>query len=137
MATHSKTRTAGTLSRFPISRDVAPICAPIRRRDQGRETCYSWAMKTITVRDLRQRWPSAEAMLEHEKEIVVTRDGKPVAKLVRVREVEPARKRFDPRRHARWQAKVSGQRTVRWVEQFLIADRLAREVSASRAVHRQ
>src|SRR5712664_1033259 len=65
-------------------------------------------MKTITVRDLRQRWPRAEAMLEREKEITVTRDGKPVAKLVRVREVEAARKRFDPRRHARWQAKVSG-----------------------------
>jgi prevent-host-death family protein len=50
-------------------------------------------MKTITVRDLRQRWPSAEAMLEREKEIIVTRDGKPVARLVRVREVEAARKR--------------------------------------------
>jgi antitoxin (DNA-binding transcriptional repressor) of toxin-antitoxin stability system len=94
-------------------------------------------MKTITVRDLRQRWPSAEAMLEHEKEIIVTRDGKPVAKLVRLREVEPTRKRFDPRGHARWQAKVSGRRTVRWVEEFLIADRLAREVRLSRAVHRQ
>jgi antitoxin (DNA-binding transcriptional repressor) of toxin-antitoxin stability system len=80
-------------------------------------------MKTITVRDLRQRWPRAEAMLGREKEITVTRDGKPVAKLVRVREVETARKRFDPRRHARWQAKVSGQRTVQWVEEFLIADR--------------
>ena len=94
-------------------------------------------MKTITVRDLRQRWPRAEAMLEREKEITVTRDGKPVAKLVRVREVEAARKRLDPRRHARWQAKVSGRRTVRWVEEFLIPDRQAREVGASRALHRQ
>lgn len=94
-------------------------------------------MKTITVRDLRQRWPSAEAMLEREKEIIVTRDGKPVAKLVRVREVEAVRKRFDPRRHARWQAKVSGRRTFRGVEEFLIADRQAREVGASRALHRQ
>lgn len=94
-------------------------------------------MKTITVRDLRQRWPRAEAMLEHEKEIIVTRDGKPVAKLVRVREVETARKRFDPRGHARWQAQVSGRRPVRWVEEFLIADRHAREVGASRALHRQ
>jgi antitoxin (DNA-binding transcriptional repressor) of toxin-antitoxin stability system len=75
-------------------------------------------MKTITVRDLRQRWPKAEAMLEREKEITITRDGKPVAKLVRVREVEAARKRFDPRRHARWQAKVGGRRTIRWVEEF-------------------
>jgi antitoxin (DNA-binding transcriptional repressor) of toxin-antitoxin stability system len=94
-------------------------------------------MKTITVRDLRQRWPRAEALLEREKEIIVTRDGKPVAKLMRVREVGAARKRFDPRRHARWQAKVSGRRTVRWVEEFLIPDRQAREVDASRALHRQ
>ena len=72
-------------------------------------------MKTITVRDLRQRWPRAEAMLEREKEIVVTRDGKPVAKLVRVREARAARRRFDPRGHARWQARVSGGRTVRWI----------------------
>jgi len=94
-------------------------------------------MKTITVRDLRQRWPRAEAMLEREKEIMVTRDGRPVAKLVRVREVKAARKRFDPRRHARWQVKMSGRRTVRWVEEFLTADRQAREVGASRALHRQ
>src|SRR2546425_3172741 len=71
------------------------------------------------------------------EEIIVTRDGKPVAKLVRVRELEIAPKRFNPRRHARWQAKVSGRRTVRWVEEFLIADRQAREVGASRAPHRQ
>jgi len=57
-------------------------------------------MKTITVRDLCQRWPRAEALLEREKEIIVTRDGKPVAKLVRVRELEIAPKRFNPRRHA-------------------------------------
>ena len=80
-------------------------------------------MKTITVRDLCQHWPRAEALLEREREIIVTRDGKPVAKLVRVRELETARKRFDPRRHARWQAKVSGRRTVRWVDEFLISDR--------------
>jgi len=94
-------------------------------------------MKTITVRDLRQRWPRAEAMLEREREIVVTRDGKPVAKLVRVRKVEAARKRFDPRGHARWQARVSGRRAVRWVEEFLLADRHAREVGAPRALPRQ
>ena len=41
-------------------------------------------MKTITIRDLRQRWPEAEAALEVEDEILITRDSKPVAKLVRV-----------------------------------------------------
>jgi len=94
-------------------------------------------MKTITVRDLRQRWPQAEAMLEREKEITVTRDGKPVARLVRVRDAVAARRRFDPRQHARWQAKAGGRRTVRWVEEFLVAEREAREAGASRALHRQ
>lgn len=83
-------------------------------------------MKTITVRDLRQRWPEAEAMLEREKELVVTRDGKPVAKLVRFRQAEPGRKRFDPKRHARRQRVVHGPKTVRWVDEFLLADRNAR-----------
>ncbi len=94
-------------------------------------------VKTVSVRDLRQRWPHAEAMLEREKEILVTRDGRPVAKLVRVRKVPPARKRFDPRAHGRWQARVGGRHTVRWVEEFLFADRHAREVGAPRALRRQ
>ena len=48
-------------------------------------------MKTMTVRDLRQRWPHAEAMLETEGEILITRDAKPVARLVRF--VEPRKAR--------------------------------------------
>jgi antitoxin (DNA-binding transcriptional repressor) of toxin-antitoxin stability system len=76
-------------------------------------------------------------MLQREKEIIVTRDGKPVAKLVRFREAEAARKRFDPATHARWQAKVSGARTVRWVEEFLMADRQARAIGPPRALRRQ
>ncbi|MGH7264481.1 MAG: type II toxin-antitoxin system Phd/YefM family antitoxin [Candidatus Rokuibacteriota bacterium] len=83
-------------------------------------------MKAITVRDLRQRWPRAEAMLEREREIVVTRDGKPVARLVRVRETGGRRKRFDARRHARWQRAANRRQPVGWVDEFLIADRQAR-----------
>ena len=41
-------------------------------------------MKTITIRDLRQRWPEAEAALQIEDEILITRDSKPVGKLVRI-----------------------------------------------------
>jgi antitoxin (DNA-binding transcriptional repressor) of toxin-antitoxin stability system len=41
-------------------------------------------MKTITIRDLRQRWSAAEAALQVEDEILITRDSMPVAKLVRV-----------------------------------------------------
>ena len=65
-------------------------------------------MKTITVRDLRQRWPEAEAALALEEEILITRDSKPVAKLVRVSTEEKKRPRWDVEAHARWQKKVSG-----------------------------
>lgn len=83
-------------------------------------------MKTIAVRDLRQRWPQAEAMLEAEGEIIITRDSKPVAKLVRLVEAPKSRKRFDPDKHAAWQARVGGRRVVRWVDEFLARDREAR-----------
>jgi antitoxin (DNA-binding transcriptional repressor) of toxin-antitoxin stability system len=80
-------------------------------------------VKTISVRDLRQRWPQAEALLEREKEILVTRDGKPVAKLVRVREKAPRRKRFDPEGQAKWRRRMWGGKVVRWVDELLIAER--------------
>jgi antitoxin (DNA-binding transcriptional repressor) of toxin-antitoxin stability system len=47
-------------------------------------------MKAITVRDLRPRWPEAERRLRTETELLITRDGTPVAKLVRI---VPERKR--------------------------------------------
>jgi antitoxin (DNA-binding transcriptional repressor) of toxin-antitoxin stability system len=65
-------------------------------------------MKTITIRDLRQRWPEAEAALELEDEILVTRDSKPVAKLVRLPAAIIERPRWDVDEHARWQKRVSG-----------------------------
>lgn len=83
-------------------------------------------MKTMSVRDLRQRWPRAEAMLETEGEILITRDAKPVARLVRFVEPRRLRKRFEPARHATWQAKVGGKRVVRWVDEFLARDRSTR-----------
>jgi antitoxin (DNA-binding transcriptional repressor) of toxin-antitoxin stability system len=83
-------------------------------------------MKTISVRDLRQRWPEAEALLQVEEEIVITRDARPVAKLVRIAERPKPRKRFDPATHARWQRRVAGGRVSRWV------DRAVREARADR-----
>lgn len=80
-------------------------------------------MIKISVRDLRQRWPRAEEILRTAGEIIITRDGKPVAKLVRVREPRNPRKRLDARRHAAWQARMSRGRTVRWVHEFLTRDR--------------
>jgi len=70
-------------------------------------------MKTITIRDLRQHWPEAEAALQIEDEILITRDSKPVAKLVRVTVQGPRRSRWNPEEHARWQRKVSGGRLSR------------------------
>ena len=76
-------------------------------------------MKTISVRDLRQRWPEAEARLKVEKEIVITRDAKPVARLVRIDERSKPRKRFDPAAHARWQLRIAGGKVSRWVDRSL------------------
>ncbi|HEX4263054.1 MAG TPA: hypothetical protein VH597_01840 [Verrucomicrobiae bacterium] len=70
-------------------------------------------MKTITIRDLRQRWPEAEAALEVENEILITRDSKPVAKLVRVVAEIDSRPHWDPEAHARWQKKVAGGKISR------------------------
>ena len=65
-------------------------------------------MKTITIRDLRQRWPDAEAALKVEDEILITRDSKPVAKLVRF--VPPARqrKRWNAKRSCKNKFRISG-----------------------------
>jgi antitoxin (DNA-binding transcriptional repressor) of toxin-antitoxin stability system len=83
-------------------------------------------VKTITVRDLRQRWPEAEALLQVEKEIVITRDAKPVAKLIRIAERPKPRKRFDPAAHARWQRRIAGGKVSRWVDRALEAARADR-----------
>ena len=70
-------------------------------------------MKTITIRDLRQRWPEAEKSLQMENEIVITRDGQPVAKLVRFSVTGSKRPRWNMKEHARWQRKVSSGRISR------------------------
>ena len=70
-------------------------------------------MKTITIRDLRQRWPETEAALKVEDEILITRDSKPVAKLVRISAAESKRPRWDIKEHGQWQKKVSGGKISR------------------------
>ena len=77
------------------------------------ETCYSVCVKTITIRDLRQRWPETEKSLQIENEILITRDGQPVAKLVRVVSTAKKRPRWNVDTHARWQRKVSGGKISR------------------------
>ena len=65
-------------------------------------------MKTITIRDLRQRWPEAEAALELEGELLVTRDSKPVARLVRVVKPAAKRRRWNPGEHRKWIQRTFG-----------------------------
>ena len=77
----------------------------------------------MSIRDLRQSWPKAEKALEVEHEIVITRDGKPVAKLVRVVAPKRKKKRWDPEENKRWLKKMWGNKQVNWVEKYLIADR--------------
>ena len=90
-------------------------------------------MKTLSVRDLRQRWPHAEALLQVEQEIIITRDSKPVAKLVRMTATRESRKRFDPVAHGKWQRKVSRGKVSRWVDRALAEAREDRPLLPTRA----
>lgn len=83
-------------------------------------------MKTITIRDLRQRWPEAEKALQAEHEILVTRDGQPVAKLVRVVTASRQRKRWDPQAHMRWMKKVWGNKVFPSADAAIARDRADR-----------
>ena len=83
-------------------------------------------MRTMSVRDLRQRWPEAEARLRVEKEIVITRDAKPVAKLVRIDDRAKVRRRFDPVAHAKWQRKIAGGKITHWVDRAVSEGRADR-----------
>jgi antitoxin (DNA-binding transcriptional repressor) of toxin-antitoxin stability system len=84
-------------------------------------------MKTMTVRDIRQRWPEAERALAVEKEIIITRDGQPVAKLTRIVPEKKKRKRFDPAEQKRFRESVFGKGVVvDWVREFCEVDRAER-----------
>jgi antitoxin (DNA-binding transcriptional repressor) of toxin-antitoxin stability system len=80
-------------------------------------------MKTISIRDLRLRWPAAESALATERELIVTRDGKPVAKLVRLEEKTRKRKRFKPQEHKLKMQKLWGDRRLSLVQDLVIAER--------------
>ena len=80
-------------------------------------------MKTITIRDLRQRWPEVEAALEVEDEILITRHSKPVAKLICIVQEKHRRKRWDPEEHMKWLKKVWGNKQLASVDRYLQADR--------------
>jgi antitoxin (DNA-binding transcriptional repressor) of toxin-antitoxin stability system len=82
--------------------------------------CFT--IEAVTVRDLRQRWPKPSGP-SSEGEIIVTRDAKPVAKLIRYAEPTRPRARFDPAQHGQWQRRTSGGRVTRWVADGLLTER--------------
>lgn len=60
-------------------------------------------MKTMTGRDIRLQWPEAERALARVWEIVVTRDSKPIARIVPYEFRSRARRaRFEPAAQERW-----------------------------------
>jgi len=85
-------------------------------------------MKSITIRDLRQRWPEAEAALQIEEEILITRDSQPVARLVRFTKSASRRKRWDPDAHRRWIKKVFGNKMFPSSDDQLTAERADRKL---------
>lgn len=80
-------------------------------------------MKTITIRDLRLHWPATERALALEHELVITRDGHPVAKLVRLGPEQASRKRWNAEQHKQWLDGWWKQREVRLVDKYLQRDR--------------
>jgi antitoxin (DNA-binding transcriptional repressor) of toxin-antitoxin stability system len=77
----------------------------------------------MTIRDLRQHWPEAEAALKLENEILITRGSNPVARLVRVAGPAAQRRRWNPKAHLKWLGKVWGSKQVCLVDKYLQADR--------------
>jgi len=84
-------------------------------------------MKRMTIRDIRLRWPEAERTLNEGDEIVVTRDGRPVARIVAYEEpAAPDREQFDARSHLAWLAKFwkgKADSTMPSSEELLAIDR--------------
>jgi antitoxin (DNA-binding transcriptional repressor) of toxin-antitoxin stability system len=85
-------------------------------------------VKTITIRDLRQRWPEAEAALQTEKKILITRDAKPVAMLVSVPEKPSSRKRWDPDKHCRRIKAILGEKSYASIDERLAEARADRSL---------
>jgi len=69
-------------------------------------------MKTMSVLEIDQHWPEAEKALKTVGEILVTRDGETIGRLLPVEEVAaPPRKRFDVEEHRRWMKETWGDET--------------------------
>ncbi|WP_221032662.1 type II toxin-antitoxin system Phd/YefM family antitoxin [Actomonas aquatica] len=83
-------------------------------------------MKTVSIRDLRQKWPAIERGLKGSEGLLVTRDSKPVARLLPLEDpAAAARPRFEAKAHAQWLKKTwgAGAESRAWVDAALAADR--------------
>jgi len=82
-------------------------------------------MKTISIRDLRQKWPAVERGLKASGGLLITRDSKPVARLMPLESPDAAvRERFDPAAQAAWLKKTWGRSPAQpWVDAALGNDR--------------
>jgi len=82
-------------------------------------------MNSITIRTLRQNWPETEKRLLREKELVITRHSKPVAKLSVWDEKEASpRKKFSADSDIRWLNQVwKGKKPDLNIDQALERDR--------------
>ena len=65
-------------------------------------------MKSISVRDLRHHWPEAERVLLSEREIIITRDAKPIAKLIAWNGKRARARCFTLAAYQKWQKDVFG-----------------------------
>ena len=75
---------------------------------------HSNGMNTITIRQMRQRWPEVERRLAAEGELTITRDASPVARLSALSPPKPGlRKRFSAEMHARWMKEIWGAKPPR------------------------
>jgi antitoxin (DNA-binding transcriptional repressor) of toxin-antitoxin stability system len=82
-------------------------------------------MKTISIRDLRQKWPVVERGLKTSGGMLITRGSIPVARLLPLEDSgETERERFDPEEHTKWMKQTWGASTpTPWVDDALAADR--------------
>ena len=82
-------------------------------------------MKTVSIRDLRQKWPAVERGLKTSGGMLVTRDSMPVARLLPLDDSSAIeRERFSPQEHSRWLMKTWGSATpAAWVDAALDSDR--------------
>lgn len=82
-------------------------------------------MKTVSIRDLRQKWPAIERRLQGSEGILITRDSKPVARLLPLENgAKGGRPQFHAKNQAQWMRKTWGTTEPRpWVDAALEQDR--------------